>query len=41
MNEVIEKLMERYSPKTRGEREQALREILQELILAGFARIRP
>lgn len=38
MNEVIEKLMERYGPKSRAEREQAIREILQELILAGLWR---
>ena len=38
MNEIIEQYIERYQPSTRAEREQALREILQELALIGLWR---
>ncbi len=38
MNEIIEQYIERYNPSTRAEREQALREILQELTLIGLWR---
>lgn len=38
MNNIIEQYMERYNPSSRADREQALREILQELTLIGLWR---
>lgn len=38
MNEIIEQFIQRYQPLTRADREQALREILQELTLIGLWR---
>ncbi len=38
MNEIIEEYLQDYKPTTHGEREQALREILQELTLIGLWR---
>lgn len=38
MSEIIQQYIERYNPKTRAEREQILREILQELTLIGLWR---
>src|SRR3990167_10164971 len=38
MSEIIEQYIERYNPLTRTDREQALREILQELTLIGLWR---
>ena len=38
MNSAIEMMLQRYNPKNNTERENAVREILQEIVLAGLSR---
>ncbi len=38
MNSAIETMLERYAPKNNGERENAVKEIIQEIALAGLSR---
>lgn len=38
MNSVVETMLKRYNPKNNEERENAAKEIIQEIALAGLSR---
>ena len=38
MNSVIEAMIAKYNPQTNNERENAIKEVLQEITLAGLSR---
>ena len=38
MNSVIETMLDRYKPQNNEERENAIKEIMQEIVLAGLSR---
>lgn len=38
MNSAIESMIDRYDPKNNAERENAVKEIIQEITLAGLSR---